>query len=210
MPQRCLGLVLVCFSLIASCGRARHNDDAGAGKAGSGAGARAGAAADGGRGATPVDGGSCCQDEQLDAEIEGQCDATGTWKIDYEGDEPCGPGDETLTLSSDDDSGTADVTFQAHGPRASSCGPSDTGTYAKSVVQSRSGCVVTLSSHAKWCSNGEPQCEDLELVLRLDGDTGNTAKIDGTFRRCWCRSSGPEGTRVMLGGTATRRTSPLP
>lgn len=157
----------------------------------------------------PTEWTDCCGCAPRDAGTEGECDATGTWQIDYASffDEPCWPRDETITLTSDDDAGTDDVTFQARGRRASSCGPSDNGRYEKSVVKTRSGCVVTLASHANWCAYGEPQCEDLELVLNLDGDLQNTATIEGTFRTCWCDSSGPEGTTIQLTGTATRTTN---
>ncbi len=73
-------------------------------------------------------------------------------------------------------------------------------TYEASVRVWDHGCEVTASSSATWCSSSETQCEDIELLLRIDGDT---AAVTGTYRRCWCGGS-PAGTQVDVSGTATR------
>jgi hypothetical protein len=79
----------------------------------------------------------------------------------------------------------------------------DLSTYQATSVSSETGCVVTLVSHSKWCASAEPQCEDLDLKLYLSPFRAE-AEVAGTFRKCWCNSTGPEGTLVEVKGIATR------
>jgi hypothetical protein len=136
------------------------------------------------------------------------CSPDGTWQITYEKTATdCAPLTDTFTLSSDDDAGTAEVVFQNRGQSSSSCagegGFGETPSYEATATVSENGCVVTLASHSKWCSHGENQCDELDLKLYLNPFEAG-AEVEGTSHKCWCGSSGPEGTKVDLRGTAQR------
>jgi hypothetical protein len=145
---------------------------------------------------------NCCGCED---NPRGICDASGTWRIDYPTYDACGPSDETITLSVDEDGGAAEVTFESRGLRGWQCGSAndDLSMYEATAVASANGCVVTLSSHSKWCTSGEAQCENLDVKLYLQAFKAG-AEVEGTFRKCWCQTSGPEGKTVQVNGVATR------
>jgi hypothetical protein len=62
---------------------------------------------------------------------------------------------------------------------------------------------VQLSSNASWCSGNEMKCEDLELTLHLDSSFARTARVEGTYRQCWCAGA-VWGIDKPITGTATR------
>lgn len=131
------------------------------------------------------------------------CSAKGKWRIEFEdtGAGGCGLLGLTFSVSSEDDAGTAQVTFENLGARSWNCGGTPEPRYEATVSSSPNGCVVSLASHAKWCSGSEPQCEDLDLKLYLKAFSED-GEVEGTYRKCWCGSSGPEGTTVQLEGIA--------
>jgi hypothetical protein len=134
------------------------------------------------------------------------CNPTGTWEIQYADVKACAPLAETITITSDEDGGADEVTFQNRGKRAWECGGNaDQSDYEATSVTSENGCVVTLSSHSKSCWSGEAQCEDLDLKLYLN-PFKSEGEVEGTFHKCWCGSSGPEGTTLPVKGTAKRMT----
>jgi hypothetical protein len=136
------------------------------------------------------------------------CNPNGSWKITYEKTSSnCAPVTDTFTLTADDDAGTVEVAFQNRGSTSSiSCdnpsGPINTSSYEATATLSTSGCVVTLASHSNWCSHGENQCDELDLKLYLN-PWETAAEVEGTSHKCSCGSSGPEGTKANLKGTAT-------
>jgi hypothetical protein len=129
------------------------------------------------------------------------CNPNGTWKIKYE-PAMCGPTQDVFTVSSDDDAGTAEVTFQGRGLAEWMCGGSSNATYEATAMISENGCVLTLGSHSKSCWSGEGQCDDLDIKVYLN-PFKSEAEVEGTSRKCWCGTSGPEGLTVDLKGIAT-------
>jgi hypothetical protein len=130
------------------------------------------------------------------------CDASGTWKVEYTDRPSCVPSGDTFTLSVDDDGGAAEVSFQNRGLEGWQCSGGDQSTYEATAVTSENGCVVTLSSHSKYCTSSELQCDVLDLKLYINLYKA-VADVEGASRTCWCGGS-PSGSTAQIKGTATR------
>ena len=185
---------LLCALVLVACGGSTETRDAPSSDASSGQDSDA----------NPSEAGAGDAAVQPDSPIgdePGPCEPYGTWRIDYDATDMCGPTlSETITVSFDSDAAADQVVFEDRGLEPSSCGPTSESKYESSGATSNDGCTVTATSYGSWCTSGEGQCEDLEIVLQIQG---STAQVTGTFRRCWC-GAGPSGTTVNLSGTATR------
>jgi hypothetical protein len=90
----------------------------------------------------------------------------------------------TINVDPDSDAGADDVLTSTE-PVGPFCTPAGRVTHEVGVAAS--GCSVTASSLTRWCANGEPQCTDYQLTLHVRGER---AQVEGSFRRCWCGTSG--------------------
>ncbi len=129
------------------------------------------------------------------------CPIDGTWRIDFDGEpDPCGPStSEVITISSDDDAGAREVTFQGRGPQPSTC-PDDGRTgYSTEISTTDNSCIVSITSASRWCSGEAAGCGVLTLTLSLRGGDGSAVR--GTYEACGC---GAEVKTVGLTGRAYR------
>ena len=103
-----------------------------------------------------------------------------------------------MHIDSDADAGADDFVTPTK-PAGPFCTPE--ARVIKEVGIAANGCSVTASAVTRWCANGEPQCTDYQLTLHVHGQN---ADVEGSFRRCWCGTSGPDGTTVHVTGSAVR------
>jgi hypothetical protein len=129
------------------------------------------------------------------------CDPYGMWRVTLDAGSSCVRTPEyTVSLWRDEDAGGDGFEFGGNHATTPTCNGLPA-TEMSDVSISSDGCTISAGSLTKWCGSGEPQCSEVQLVLRTHG---STAEVSGTYRKCWCMSLGPEGARVDVSGTATR------
>jgi hypothetical protein len=139
------------------------------------------------------------------------CNTQGTWRVTLDlSDERCGPHVDQLMLGVNVEDGAdagADAFMHPFSAGGISCGNAladiDAGRCEprRTVSIAADRCTVTASSLARWGAGGEPQCDEFKLTLHVHGDS---ADVEGSYRKCWCGTGGPQGTTVQMSGTAVR------